>query len=87
VKRYAAHYWRSKGSVTTLEGRPDGTIADQDIKTMIAVQYSLFLYGTRRVESVPRLHWTVIRRDKARFNTIALFNQSLKYQHRMFAGD
>jgi hypothetical protein len=56
VRQYAAHYWRSKGSVTTLEGRPDGTIADQDIKTMIGVLYFLFLYGTRRVESVPRLH-------------------------------
>jgi hypothetical protein len=50
VKRYAAHYWRSKGSVTTREGRPNGSIADQDIKTMIGVLYSLFLYGTRRVE-------------------------------------
>jgi hypothetical protein len=87
VKRYAAHYWRSKGTVTTLQGRPDGTIADQDIRTMIGVLYSLFLYDTRRVESVPRLHWTVIRRDTAKFGTIALFNQSLKYQHRMFAGD
>jgi hypothetical protein len=87
VKRYAAHYWRTKGSVTTLQGRPDGTIADQDIRVMIGDLYSLFLYGIRRVESVPRLHWTVIRRDTAKFGTIALFNQSLKYQHRMFAGD
>jgi hypothetical protein len=60
VKRYAAHYWRTKGSVTTLEGSPNGTIADQDIRTMIGVLYSLFLYDTRRVEAVPRLHWTVI---------------------------
>jgi hypothetical protein len=87
AKRYMAHYWRSKGSVTTLEGRPDGTIADQDIKTMIGILYSLFLYDTRRVESVARLHWTVIRRDTAKFGTIALFNQNLKYQHRMFADD
>jgi hypothetical protein len=87
VKRYAAHYWRTQGSVTTLQGSPNGTIADQDVRVMIGVLYSLFLYGTRRVESVPRLHWTVIRCDKAKYDTIALFSQSLKYQHRMFAGN
>ncbi|KAJ1431456.1 hypothetical protein B484DRAFT_395468 [Ochromonadaceae sp. CCMP2298] len=87
VKRYAAHYWRSKGSVTTLKGSPTGTIADQDVKTMIGVLYSLFQYGTPRVVGVPRLHWTVIRRDTAKFNTIALFSKVLKFQHRMFADD
>ncbi|KAJ1416199.1 hypothetical protein B484DRAFT_401246 [Ochromonadaceae sp. CCMP2298] len=78
---YINQYWRTVGAVTDTDNVEGSTIALSDVRLLIGLLYSQFIYNAKVVQLISFKH-VVIDKAEASFDKIALFGASL--QRKMF---